>query len=328
MIRQDKRVYRVGDWIRVRPAREILETLDEAGELSGLPFMPEMLQYCGRTFRVHKSAHKTCDAVSSVRLMADAVHLELRCDGSGHDGCQAGCLLFWKTEWLRPADGPDGAPPAAPEPAHWARLLATTRSDVTASGTGRYRCQATELLRATTDVRRRERWDPRLYVRDLTSGNVRLREFVMFGFIAAINAFTSRWFGWRYPRVRGLATAPVPAVELNLQPGELVRVRSKAEILRTLNAERRHRGLWFDGEAVPFCGSSDRRVLRRVERIIDEKTGVMIHLKTAAVILDGVVCGGKLSSQRMFCPRAIYPYWREAWLERLESDGPSPKASV
>jgi len=319
------RVYRVGDWVRVRSAREILDTLDQANELSGLPFMPEMLQYCGKTFRIRSSAHKTCDAVGSIRRMEDAVHLDLRCDGSGHDGCQAGCLLFWKTQWLHPADGPDDAAPSAQSsaPEDWAALLATTRSRVP----GHYRCQATEILRATSDVRRRDRWNPGLYVRDLTSGNVSVREFVTFGLIAAMNAFTERWFGWRYPRVRGLAKASAPPAELHLQPGELVRVRSKAEILRTLNAERRNRGLWFDGEAVPYCGSSGR-VLRRVERLIDEKTGAMIHLKTAAVIIDGMECGGKFSSARMFCPRAIYPYWREAWLERLQSDHSSPKPTV
>src|SRR6188508_3609143 len=122
------RVYRVGDWVRVRSAREILDTLDQANELSGLPFMPEMLQYCGKTFRIRSSAHKTCDAVGSIRRMEDAVHLDLRCDGSGHDGCQAGCLLFWKTQWLHPADGPDDAAPSAQSsaPEDWAALLATT----------------------------------------------------------------------------------------------------------------------------------------------------------------------------------------------------------
>jgi hypothetical protein len=33
--------------------------------------------------------------------MTDTVHLsDLRCDGSAHAGCQAGCLLFWKEAWL------------------------------------------------------------------------------------------------------------------------------------------------------------------------------------------------------------------------------------
>jgi hypothetical protein len=30
------------------------------------------------------------------------------------------------------------------------------------------------------------------------------------------------------------------------------------------------------------------------------------------------VCSGEWSTQRWFCPRAIYPYWRECWLERVQ----------
>jgi hypothetical protein len=66
-----------------------------------------MLQYCGMTVRVGKRAHKTCDPALRVggRKMASAVHVENnRCDGSAHDGCQAGCLIFWKEAWLRRLD--------------------------------------------------------------------------------------------------------------------------------------------------------------------------------------------------------------------------------
>src|SRR5262249_35222364 len=52
---------RAGDLVEVRSEPEILATLDAEGRLDGLPFMPEMLQYCGQRFRVFKSAHKTCD---------------------------------------------------------------------------------------------------------------------------------------------------------------------------------------------------------------------------------------------------------------------------
>src|SRR6185436_21164080 len=68
---------------------------------------PEMLQFCGQRFQVYKSAHKTCDTIDSysIRSMDEAVHLVgLRCDGSAHGGCQAGCLLFWKNSWLRKVD--------------------------------------------------------------------------------------------------------------------------------------------------------------------------------------------------------------------------------
>jgi len=58
-------------------------------------------------------------------------------------------------------------------------------------------------------------------------------------------------------------------------------------------------------------------VLRIVDRIVDEKTGRMLKLPNRCVILDGVTCGGCLSSRRLFCPRGIFPYWHEVWLTRV-----------
>lgn len=55
------RLLRAGDLVRIKPLHEILATLDSEGSLDGLPFMAEMVSYCGRTFRVSKRAHKTCD---------------------------------------------------------------------------------------------------------------------------------------------------------------------------------------------------------------------------------------------------------------------------
>src|SRR5262245_42606183 len=84
---------RVGEVVEVRSESEILATLDERGELESLPFMPEMLQFCGRRFRVDKLAVKLCDTISSTGLyrMRNAVHLAgVRCDGKAHGGCQAG----------------------------------------------------------------------------------------------------------------------------------------------------------------------------------------------------------------------------------------------
>ncbi len=97
---------KAGEWVEVRSQEEILATLDEKGWLEGLPFMPEMLQYCGQKLRVYKRADKTCDTVVpwSIRRMENAVHLETRCDGSGHGGCEAGCLIFWKEAWLKRAE--------------------------------------------------------------------------------------------------------------------------------------------------------------------------------------------------------------------------------
>jgi hypothetical protein len=310
---------RAGDLVEVRAEQEILSTLDSNGKLDGLPFMPEMLQYCGRQFRVFRRAEKTCDTVGpyASRRMTNAVHLEdLRCDGGHHGGCQAGCLLFWKEAWLRPVRARELATlPATP-----ATVLSrvdleglTTRPDAEATDDRVFVCQATELPRATTLM---SWWDPRQYVRELFTGNVPVGTFIRALATAWYNAVQRRLGRRPYPDVAG-ALARTPTGRLDLRPGERVRVRSSAEIQATLNPQRRNRGLLFDVEMVPYCGG-EYRVQRRVTQIINERTGKMMQLPGDCLILDGVVCRGYLSRKRLFCPRSIYPYWREIWLQRVD----------
>ncbi len=129
--------------------------------------------------------------------------------------------------------------------------------------------------------------------------------------IGGFNEVQERRRGKRYPFIEGMAEKP--SVErLNLQPGELVEIRSKEEIMASLDANQRNRGLWFDSEMLPYCGGI-YRVLRRVNRIVDEKTGRMLTLKNPCIVLEGVVCK---SNFHRLCPREIYPYWRESWLKR------------
>jgi hypothetical protein len=129
--------------------------------------------------------------------------------------------------------------------------------------------------------------------------------------IALFNKLQRLRNGSPYPFIEGkLKQSPVEV--LNLQPGELVEVKSKAEILATLHLSEKNRGLSFDSEMVRHCGRQFR-VLRRVERIIDEKTGTLTHMKGDCIVLDGAVCA---ADYHRFCPRSIYPYWREIWLRR------------
>jgi hypothetical protein len=51
---------RPGELVRVRSPKEIFLTLDDRSALEGFPFMPEMLQYCGRIFSTFKWTDKTC----------------------------------------------------------------------------------------------------------------------------------------------------------------------------------------------------------------------------------------------------------------------------
>jgi hypothetical protein len=91
-----------------------------------------------------------------------------------------------------------------------------------------------------------------------------------------------------------------PSTELNLQPGELVQIKSRAESLATLDMNNKTRGR-FDVEMVPYCGGT-YRVLRRVERIADERTGRMLRLPNVCIVLGNVLWGACLRGNRMFRP--------------------------
>jgi hypothetical protein len=342
----------VGDWVEVRSKDEILQTLDSNGRLEGVPFMPEMFAFCGQKFRVFKSAHKTCDysvEPYSCRKLPQTVHLETRCSGDAHGGCQAACLLYWKTAWLTSVEnGPDYA--ASPsrvaekgdltkpsqgtdctEQIVWAHV---TEPDA-CNEPPTYQCQMTEIRSATAPL---DWWDIRQYLRDYFSGNVPLGR-IFSGVIYWIYYSLSeagigvgrpmRWLydkinpalgGTPFPRRKGLIHEgqPTPLVNLDLQPGELVRIKSQEEILRTVDTSNKNRGMYWDAELVPYCGKTFR-VRSRVTRLIGERTRKMQVMKNPCIILDSVVCQARYSSCRMFCPKEMYPYWREAWLERAES---------
>jgi hypothetical protein len=321
----------VGELVQVRSSDEILATLDERGELDSLPFMPEMLRFCGKQFRVYRRAEKACDTIdwAVLRRMENAVHLaQLRCDGSAHGGCQAGCLLYWKEAWLEraPAEavaGDDRSAISVLEP--------HTRKGVE-DGQTVWSCQATELKRATaTEL---PWWQPAQYVRDIRSGNAtvgRVLRSLVVGFFNKLQQLNKRFVprhtlihgGSQYPFLDGRANGKRSTDRLNLQPGDVVEVKSKDEILATLDQRDYTRGLRFDREMLHYCGRRGS-VLRRVEDLIDEKTGKMLTIKSDCIIIDGFVCTGDL--HRM-CPRSIFPYWREDWLRRVEPAAPAPLVS-
>jgi DNA-directed RNA polymerase subunit H (RpoH/RPB5) len=313
---------RRGDLVEVKSPSEILVTLDERGALSDLPFMSEMASYCGRRFTVERRAEKVCDTIdyTGSRRLHDSVLLDdLRCDGSGHDGCQAECRLFWKEAWLRkvsPQEPPHPPFPPGELSALIERASRHARSTVRIDGKDqqRYRCQSTDLTKCTEHLKL---WDLRAYVREYTSGNIRLGHFLRVTTRAALQE-PMRKLGL-VPEVHVAGTAKKGDVfeSLDLRPGDLVRVKTKEEIAATLNAEGRNKGLWFDREMLPYCGGTFR-VRQRLNRFINDRDGSLVVLKNDGVTLDGVVCSGDLSLRRWFCPRNIYPFWRECWLERVE----------
>jgi hypothetical protein len=304
-----------GDLVEVRSAAEVMATLDADGKLDGLPFMPEMLAFCGRRLHVSKRADNTC-ALGQPRRIEGTVHLaQLRCDGSAHRGCEAGCLFLWKEAWLRRAtsasDESRPAPaivPAAGTADGAYRLL----SDLAQKPNNTLMCQATELNSATcpAPVGKAPGYFAKV-ARDCATGKRSfgaLRQLVIYFWGKAILQLFKWWARapWNADRYR-----KTPAEALDLQPGEVVRVRGMFEILGTLDRNGCNRGMEFKPEMFQFCG---RRfpVILNMQRRIDERSGELKGFRSPCIVLESVYCQG----QRSFCQRANYHYWREIWLSR------------
>ena len=125
-----------------------------------------MLRHVGKRFTVSRRVEKICDTIAATgsRRMTDTVYLEdLRCDGSGHDGCQAGLphLLEGGVAAARrggsrrrraPQTGRTGSrrSSSSPRPAR-GRNRGARRRD-----TEVWRCQATEAFKASTPLKVRD----------------------------------------------------------------------------------------------------------------------------------------------------------------------------
>ncbi len=176
--------------------------------------------------------------------------------------------------------------------------------------------------------------DLRQYLTDIRTGNVGWAAMLRTFFFGLFNRFQSRskrvlprrlWIkdGLSWGFVKGGVVGRTPTGRLDLQPGELVRVKSKEEIMGTLNTDLLNRGMGFEEEMARYCGQTTR-VRARVDRCIDEGTGRMLEMKSPCIVLEDVVCQGIYHAN---CPREFIPFWREIWLERVEETPDAGSAS-
>ena len=300
-----------GDLVEVKPPDEILQTLDAGGALDHLPFMPEMVEFCGRRFQVSRRVVKSCSSGvrSSMRGFThnDVVLLDgLRCSGAAHDGCQKSCMIFWREAWLRKVE--DTVGPSQMDSKGREQLRARLK---TSAGPKTYFCQASELLKATHHLSRWERFGTCLD--EIRAGNCTALQMAQ---------RIGIWLFWRIRRVflgeyaRGTKKS-TPAGGLNLQPGERVEVKSMKRIIETLNETGYNRGLYFSPDMRLLCGEQ-QRVMQRIDKIIVDGTGEMRELRNTVYLEDSpcgcahVAFGG--------CSRGEFSYWRELWLRRV-TDG-------
>jgi len=304
-------ILRPGDFVEVKAPEEILQTLDADGTVDRLPFMPEMVDFCGKRFRVSKRVVKTCyyGTSSGMRRFPaeDVVLLEgLRCSGAAHDGCQKACTIFWRESWLRKVEGVSTIPLIAdPESSRQLRArLKTSTSPKT------YFCQASEILNATKELSHWERFGK--CFSEVRSGNCDVPE---------MGKRIRIWLFWKIRKIflgtyaRG-SQKSTPAESLNLRSGEWIEIKPLASITQTLDDRAYNRGLYFTPAMGGLCGEQ-HRVERKPEKIIVDGTGEMRQLRNT-VFLEGSLCGCSCVAFGG-CPRGEFAYWREIWLQRTES---------
>jgi hypothetical protein len=294
-----------GEMVEVRSLSEILATLDEQGSLDGLPFMPEMAAFCGHRFPVQRRVEKVWEYAhgTGMRRLRNAVLLQaLRCNGQSHGGCQAACQLIWKEAWLKRAWTDNASTPVAPR-----QLDLRAHTHVTVGDKLRYICQMTEIQRASSQLSLRSLSH---YWRDLRVGNIRLLALLVVTSVRLFNGVQWRLGRPTWPVLKPTESDSSPQQVLGLQPGQMVRVKSKHAIEATLNRNFRNRGLEFGVELIFYCGGS-YRVVASINRIIHEGTGEMLLLKTPSILLEGVTgIGGAILN-----PQNEFYYWREIWLD-------------
>jgi hypothetical protein len=308
---------KAGDEVVVRSPDEIAETLDEDGTLDSLPFMPEMLECCGKRFRVlNRVVQSTIDGAflgghseSYVREFRnnDVVTLQnVRCSGAQHDTCQRACAIFWKEAWLRKVD--DQSEVVLPR-GSWLSIPEDLSSRLkTMAQPGRYFCQSSEFLKATLHLSMVKRIKKCFSA--ISVGNISV-----WGMTRNLIA----WVWWRAhykfvgESVRGTLDK-TPTDVLDLKPGDLVQIKSLPEIKSTLNKRGRNRGLHFSADQRPFCGQQFR-VRNRADNFIAEGTGEMKHFRNT-VMLEDVLCDSACFAFGG-CYRSDLLYWREIWLRKI-----------
>ena len=135
------------------------------------------------------------------------------------------------------------------------------------------------------------------------------------------NSYVKKWLKQAYSASlewRETSSAPSSVRDsvgeaVPLVRGDIVRVRSREEILATLNPFKELKGCAFLPQMFQYCGT-EQRVLRSMQRFMDERDYKMKKVR-GVILLENVICNGTAAFGE--CDRCCFLFWREEWLERV-----------
>ena len=152
--------------------------------------------------------------------------------------------------------------------------------------------------------------DPTLKIKKFSGTALKMLGISLF--IQEIRRYKTKKMFSKNEDPKGLSFIPAR----NLKPGNIVRIRPKEQILRTLDKDNALEGCYFMDEMWQYCGSQ-QKVLKRVDYFFDER-GAKFYRANNTVLLEDVFCSGKLGNFMPRCDRNCYIFWKEDWLEKIE----------
>ncbi len=266
--------------------------------------MATMRKYCGRRLKVLRRADKILAEGFGIRGLQNAVILEgATCDG-GPEECQRACFVLWKEAWLKRANKSFPNRSFSNDTS-----TAVDNSRWQSTNLSSFSCQSRNLIKASRPL---SKWSIQRYRSDFTSGVYKPSEYLQMALSLVFLQMRALVPQNKADTHIGLAGGlrRTPTISLSIQPGDVVRVKSRGEIQRTLDYNGRNRGLEFTQEMERHCEKTFR-VRNRVEKMIIEQSGEMRQIADT-VLLEGAFCDGKAHKG---CPRNCYCLWREIWLE-------------
>lgn len=134
------------------------------------------------------------------------------------------------------------------------------------------------------------------------------------------NRYVKKWLkDTYYASMRWRRTSSAPTVSRDLAPaipfqrGDLVRIRSREEILSTLDPFNELKGCAFLTGMYQYCGTQ-QRVLKSMQHFLDERDYKLKKVR-GVILLENVICSGTPAFGA--CDRCCFLFWREEWLEKV-----------
>jgi hypothetical protein len=108
----------------------------------------------------------------------------------------------------------------------------------------------------------------------------------------------------------------IPEPIQDIREGEVVRVRSREQIEKSLDVNGALKGCAIVEPMFAYCGQ-EVAIAKVVEKFFDEKEWRMRRCKNLVTLKD-IHCDGSGHPDTMGCDRGCYFFWRTEWLERIQ----------